>query len=404
MKLSKKKKITLLIIFAIVTFSITLIPQVNAFLGGMVWGYVTYDGDGVYYAKVTLYIDGYEEDIGYTSSTGFYKVMTDDLLMSPIGGVIKVEKSGYTTIYRSVILEPNKPTRLDIEYLVDFRCKGYVYDHMGNALSGATVKLIKVSGGTVLNTDTTDGNGYYDFTTEVMENLYCKIQASKSGYETHYITVYAGDGTTTYNFRIASTSALKMATFFYATDAAYYSTLKPFGDQLINEEGFDTVLYRENADDWLDVIQHDIDDLETSSSFVFIYVMAHGGYSSSSDDSYCAMEPGWFPEKMYSSELASALTCLESKNIFVLIESCESGGFVDDVKSSNRFVISTTDHYNSAWAVYDPRFTYYFFEALYSGKSDNEAFSYAKSNAQSEHPTQNPMYNDQMAYTWFKWW
>ncbi|MHA1466399.1 MAG: C13 family peptidase, partial [Candidatus Heimdallarchaeaceae archaeon] len=330
-----------------------------------------------------------------------------DLLTSTIPCTIKVEKGGYTTIYRDTYLYPSTPTYFDIEWEVTQTCNGYVYDHMGDALSSATVKLIRMSDSAVLESGTTSVSGYYTFSEDVQENLYCKIQVEKTNYETQYITMNCDEQTTYTNFRSADTTVNKIAAFFYATDATTYANLSIYGDQLINDEGFDTVMYFEDEDDWDGYIIGDIDGNETSEDFVFLYFCGHGGYDSGDDDSWVDLLNSG-TEKMYSDNLVTALLSLESNNIFVIVESCHSGGFIDDLEDSDRFIISTTDKVNDAYVYYsipnDPIFTHNFFERIDADYDDYESYLYGRQEAISEHYDQNPQYDDQIAYTWFKWW
>ena len=391
-------------------------------LGGVVSGDVTCGGTAVNNALVSLIVDDEVEATDYTDATGFYRVMYRDILMEDIPATIKVEKSGYTTIYRDTTLQKDSPTPLDIEWEVTQTCNGYVYDHVGDALSSATVKLIRISDSSVLDSDTTDANGYYSFSEDVQENLYCKIQAEKTGYETHYLTIYCDEVTTSVTFRIADTSADKIAVFFYATNAITYDYISIYGEQLEEEEGFDTIIYHENTSSWrLDMVN--LDSIENSDDFVFIHIMTHGNYNETSDDSYCVMEEGDNPELMYSSDFATYLSYLESENIFVLVGACHSGGFVDDVQDSNRFVISTTEQdkvaysYSSNVPNDEPCFEHYFFYRLSCGDSGTSAYDSAKSSTIQfyedniepypwpiDKGPQCPLIDNQLAYTWFEWW
>ncbi len=119
---------------------------------------------------------------------------------------------------------------------------------------------------------------------------------------------------------------------------------------------------------------------------------------------------GHYDDKyIYSNTLNTELdTYLESGNIFVVVESCESGGFVDDLKESGVFVISTTDYDSPAYAMgalpNQGVFSYYFFNRIHNGYGDYSSYSYARTQAISLHSDQNPMYNDQLNYELFKWW
>ena len=158
-----------------------------------------------------------------------------------------------------------------------------------------------------------------------------------------------------------------------------------------------------------------IDTLESSDDFVFIHVMTHGGYDSQTDDSSCRMQDEYQyqnPDTMYSSEFATSLNNFESENIFVLVGSCHSGGFVDDLEGSDRFIISSTDTDNYAWPWknhgsipnVEPSFEHFFFLRISQGYSDRSSYFYAVTETQNDWPNQEPMYDDQIAYPWFEWW
>jgi len=364
---------------------------------------------------VSLIVDESVEDTDYTDANGDYLLVYRTILTETIDCTIKVEKSGYTTIYRESYLYPDVTTELDIEWEVTQTCNGYVYDHKEMTLSSATVKLI--DGTTVLDSDTTDANGYYSFSEDVQENLYCKIQVEKTGWETKYINIYCSDQTTSYTFRIAYNSANKIAVFFYATDAVVDTDIESYGNQLINDEGFDTVMYYEDEENWETVITTDVDSNETSLDFVFIHISGHGYYDSNEDDSYLITDPV-SETRMWSDDLAYRLSFLESNNIFVLITSCYAGGFEDDLKGTGVFVITESNSSSPAYAL-DPvpaesAFSYYFYDGLDSDYSDTVAYNYAKSHTETYYEEEiegtgsdaGPQYilkNDQLLYTWFEW-
>ncbi len=410
MKLNKKiiqiSAVTALLVLVFLT-----VPQFNnvqAFLGGNVSGEVTCDGTSVQGATVSLIVDETVEATDTTDANGDYYVRYTDLLQQTIECTIKVEKSGYTTIYRDTYLYPSTGTDLDIEWEITQTCNGYVYDDASDPISSATVKL--KDGLTVLDSDTTDVNGYYSFSEEVQENLYCELKAENTSVVFNSLYIYCSDQTTSHNFRTVE----KIAVFFYATDAITESYIDNFGDQLEAEEGFDTIIYHENTGDWEGDME-DLDDIEGAEDYVFIHVMTHGNYESGTDESDCTMQDASLyqnPDKMYSSEFGSSLDDIESDSIFVIIGSCYSGDFIDDCKGANRFIITTTDEDSLAYRWFDgdpipnvePSFEHFFFERISDGYSDSSAFTYATTETQDDWPYQDPLYDDQLSYTWFLYW
>ncbi len=411
---TNKKNIRIGAIVALVLLSFMTLSQITSVqaFGANVSGTVTCDSTAVNNVLVSLIVDDVVEDTDYTDANGDYFVLLRDLLTSTIPCTIKVEKSGYTTIYRDTYLYPSTPTYFDIEWEITQTCNGHVYDHVGDAISSATVKLIRISDSAVLESGTTNVNGYYSFSEDVQENLYCKIQVEKTNYETHYITMNCDEQTTYTTFRIADTTVDKIAVFFYATDAITYEYISIYGDQLEEEEGFGIILYYENTSSWRINMAY-LDSIENSDDFVFIHIMTHGNYDEEEDDSYCRMQdpadPG-DPDIMYSSDFATYLGYLESENIFVLVGSCHSGGFVDDLEGSNRFIISTTDHDHDSYPYTqnipncEPCFEHYFFSRISQGYGDYSSYTYAETQTESAHPLQDPMYDNEISYTWFEWW
>jgi len=136
-----------------------------------------------------------------------------------------------------------------------------------------------------------------------------------------------------------------------------------------------------------------IDTLESSDDFVFIHIMTHGSYDSQNENSICYMEDKLFnPYELHSDDFATSLDNFESENIFVLVGSCHSGGFVDDLEGSDRFIISTTDqdHKSYSWKYHgsppnvEPSFEHYFFLRISQGYGDYRSYAYAKTHAQDE--------------------
>ncbi|MHA1419446.1 MAG: C13 family peptidase, partial [Candidatus Heimdallarchaeaceae archaeon] len=358
------------------------------------------------------------EDTDTTDVNGDYMLILRDLLTSTIPCTIKVEKGGYTTIYRDTYLYPSTPTYFDIEWEVTQTCNGYVYDHMGDALSSATVKLIRMSDSAVLESDDTSVSGYYTFSEDVQENLYCKIQVEKTNYETQYVTMNCDEQTTYTSFRSADTTVDKIAVFLYATDLTDSTFIESYGEQLENDEGFDTIMYYEDEEDWEEAIIVDLDGNETNDDFVFLYIAGHGNYDDKEENSYLRIDPST-NTYMYSDELVTCLNALESDNIFILIFSCHAGGFEEDLAQSGRFIITESDCDTVAYLMDfvpdESVFSYYFFYRLACGDSGSSAYetartltiSYYEENIEGgeyDEEPQYPMKNDQIAYTWFEWW
>ena len=143
----------------------------------------------------------------------------------------------------------------------------------------------------------------------------------------------------------------------------------------------------------------------------YYYISIYGDQlDDEEDDPFCEMEAGANPVLMYSGDLVTYIGYLESENIFVLFGSCFSGGFVKNLEGTGRFIITSTDQYNYANAYNysipndEPYFEHYFFSRISQGYGDYSSYTYAVTQTQNEYPDQEPMYDDEIAYTWFEWW
>ena len=70
---------------------------------------------------------------------------------------------------------------------------------------------------------------------------------------------------------------------------------------------------------------------------LFVFVTDHGGYDKAKDKSYISL---WKKERLYSNELDSCLSDINAGYITVLLGQCYSGGFVDDLKRTNRLIVA----------------------------------------------------------------
>ncbi|MCE7742019.1 MAG: hypothetical protein GOP50_06135 [Candidatus Heimdallarchaeota archaeon] len=274
-----------------------------------------------------------------------------------------------------------------------------------DAISGVAVKLLE--DGVVKCTDTTDSNGNYSFTWTIVRFKLYTMKIEKSGYRDQSTWATFPSSTHNKDFEIDG----RVALFMWASDATNETVMEEYGDYLVDYEGFSDILYREDQEIWEDSID-DVDDLETSDSLVFLYVIAHGDttggsdWANGGDSMVCQNTEDNMDDAILSSEFCDKIECLESENIIVIIESCDSGDFVFEYKKPSRasediFIIATTyyehpddylavmwfgDNY-TYWDANDPplynsyggAFSYYFFDNLANDYSENIAFSNANS-------------------------
>ncbi|NHJ86729.1 MAG: hypothetical protein FK734_14795 [Asgard group archaeon] len=373
-------------------------------------GYIkTTSGVGISGATVKMYDSEMIVRSSYTTSaSGYYSVScyTSDYTNYKI----EVTKDGYIT--QSVYRYSSGTYTINFN-LVSTTCSisGYVHkDHSDLRVSSADVKLYSPSGA-ILRTALTNSEGYFNVYGSSQTAGNFRLVISKSGYDT--ITKYYSSGTytdVTINFMITDNTIDKLAYFFYPTSEQCWVDQVANIATVMQSEGFSTTTI---ADEyyWKDRIL-DLDILEGPSDFVFIYAVGHGSYSSGVSRVNIGAD-----NRFESDELDELLDNFESEHIFVFIDSCYSGGFVNTVQGANRFVISSTDcehvaYYYPEWnALFGlgSVFTNLFFSEVLLGYSDTTACIYAITMVEiffSNWPDgpQCPMYNDQEDYTWFFNW
>lgn len=302
------------------------------------------------------------------------------------------------------------------------------------------VSVILFEDGNQKRSAITNSTGHYSFSWTVAPLRIYTIQIEEYGYRDRFKPVIPRSSTVVVDFEIDG----RVALFLWASDATNETVMEEYGDYLIDNEGFSDVLYREDQSDWEDCID-DVDSLETSDSLVFIYLIAHGDTTGGSDaanggDSmvyYNTLDnPG---DYILSSEFCDKLECLESDNIIVVVESCDSGDFVDEYEKESRsneniFIIASTyyahpdDYYAVMWFgvnytfrdandpplynSYGGGFSYYFFDNLADGYSENTAFTNSDSSVATYSETyfdeylnitqtQEPQLYDNLATVWF---
>ncbi|MHA1869097.1 MAG: carboxypeptidase regulatory-like domain-containing protein [Candidatus Heimdallarchaeaceae archaeon] len=322
--------------------------------------------------------------------------------LTTIMGVLVTLLIGQTILSTSAIAPDEPPL-----YLHRVICKGYVYRHTGTPLSNVVVKVTTSSHETYRTK--TNVNGYYYLAIYTNEYTNWKVSVDHPGYESQYYYIYSS-GIQSRKFYIAPTDVKKIAFYFYNDKAVMSNIIKEFGSQLKKDEGF-TVYYKKDIQD-INAEFTKIDNLEDQDTILYLQFNGHGmrgnskillGYKDDGGDYW-----------VDASYLNTQLKKLESKNIMVYIGACFSGGFIDACSKSGRFVItaSDADHPTTARGKVPysyPTFDYYFYYWLGKDKSDVEAFNRARADTlfynQNNCPIgQNPLMNDQCAYTWFYWW
>jgi len=266
------------------------------------------------------------------------------------------------------------------------------------------VKVELLEDGSPKDTDYTNGNGDYELEWNVQRFKFYSLRISKSGYNTDSQYIIATSATHVENRTIYG----RVALFFWASDVANATMIEEYGDYLVGDEGFTDILYREDDLDWEDSID-DLDDLETHNSLIFIHIYCHGSTTINVDSPYGDTVAHIRGENaqayILSSAFADKIECLESNNIFVLVDTCNSGDFVKEYNKPERsaekvFVMSSAnfehgesypaamwfgdtkqwfDEYEDYLGSWGGAFSHYFFERLADGYNNTQAYSYASS-------------------------
>ncbi|MCK4844248.1 MAG: hypothetical protein KAS95_01095 [Candidatus Heimdallarchaeota archaeon] len=295
------------------------------------------------------------------------------------------------------------------------------------------VKVELLEDGNVKRGDYTDSNGYYEFTWTVERFKIYSIRIYELGFNQQDQNVLPQSSSHTQNFELDG----RVALFLWASDVANQSIMEELADQLKTNESFTDFLYYEDEEDWEDSIDA-LDAIETYDSQVFIYIIGHGVSFETMDIETkiwenvsrvynCGLNNT--DTYIYSNYFVEKLQDLDSQNIFLLVDSCESGDFIEEwekpaFKNEHIFTMSSSLYTKCArWygdngtnfnvsdqeqGVYGGAFTHFFFERLSQGYTDIQSFNYAYVNTNAyafafmnQSINQQPQKEDLLDYTWF---
>ena len=156
--------------------------------------------------------------------------------------------------------------------------------------------------------------------------------------------------------------------------------------ELLEDEGYTKFFDFEDSSN-VEADCDTVDDYEVSNDIVFIYVFGHG--HSCGDDyeySYTIFDATHPYIRTYSTQFRGYLDRWESNQKFILVESCQSGNWVNDFDDTPYVAISTSDetHYSYPTDYTIPgegKFSYYFFKHVNEGYNALNSFVYAESHA-----------------------
>ncbi|PKN45674.1 MAG: hypothetical protein CVU59_08375 [Deltaproteobacteria bacterium HGW-Deltaproteobacteria-17] len=177
----------------------------------------------------------------------------------------------------------------------------------------------------------------------------------------------------------------RLAVIFQADDYLFPQNMENFRSQLTDEEGYQVTTYA-NHDDWEGALAQ-LDARENANDRVVLIFRGHGvlksgfsrtNLSSEKDPAYNT--GGLYSEahnlgELDSDDLAVEVARLESRDLFVLVESCYSGYFIDHLAGADRCIVTSADKIHMEWA--NNCFGIRFFAAIGEGLDIPAAFACA---------------------------
>jgi hypothetical protein len=287
--------------------------------------------------------------------------------------------------------------------------KGNIYDEYAKDVG--TLSNVPVSGATVtLNnhyTITANSDGFYSKYGYFPRYANVPVKVTKWGFYDYTGYEYTGaKSSINYKDVYIDDKGDRYAYFFYqpTEDGGF------FGQNAVDEytntleaRGY-TVYNRPDPNNWKSDMA-DLDDMESTYDRIFIYISGHGSYHNpiiGDDYSKVNVADGVFESDIRSNVLRKKINDLESERITVLVQSCSSGDFKDELDNEGNDacdyvnVMTSADQSHSSYyngqtgADAESLFSNYFFNAISYGYTITEAFNYAK-NYNSYTSSPNPL-------------
>ncbi|MBA7631929.1 hypothetical protein ES703_39466 [subsurface metagenome] len=130
----------------------------------------------------------------------------------------------------------------------------------------------------------------------------------------------------------------------------------------------------------------------SSEDIFFFYFSGHGGEASSTLHYICPYDSIPFNPSIfiYDLELDNLLDQLPCQEKFVMVDACNSGGFIPEVQAGNRFIMTACQANQLSWETSELRhgvFTFFFIDSIFVAPDSNgdgirsmeEQFPYARS-------------------------
>ena len=190
----------------------------------------------------------------------------------------------------------------------------------------------------------------------------------------------------------------KIGVFFWASNAGTQDVINEYRN-VLESEGYTKFFEFKDTSNF----QNDFNkvaDYEDAHDVVFFYLFGHG--NNDGHHSYTAFAP--HSSIVRSNEFRTMLDTLDSNKVGLVISSCHSGDWADDMRGGHYLAISSSDETHNSWAVTtipgEERFANYFWN--YVSKGDDAVTAYENAAAdlpQSGYYVQNPKICDE-SYFW----
>ncbi|MFX1452979.1 MAG: Ig-like domain-containing protein [Promethearchaeota archaeon] len=150
--------------------------------------------------------------------------------------------------------------------------------------------------------------------------------------------------------------AEKIAVFLWASDCMKVAGMDVAGERsvilgyigVLSRAGYTKFFMFEDSSDFLSDLSM-VRAYEGASDTIFFYLWGHGN-SDGVSHSTTYLRPGGNPA--YSWLFRNQLDRFDSPRKGIFVESCYSGGWVEDFRSGNYLAISSTDLWRPSWAMY----------------------------------------------------
>lgn len=237
-----------------------------------------------------------------------------------------------------------------------------------------------------------------------------EVTFSSPGAGTWYIMVRSYSGSGSYSLTVTITyddggggggeEGEKIGVFFWASDAGTQTVINEY-KAVLQSEGYTKFFEFKDTTNFYSDFQQ-VAAYEDSDDIVFFYLFGHGANDGS--HSLTAFRTGGY-SVVYSNTFRTYCDTLDSTRVGLVISSCDSGDWSDDMRGGGYLAISSSDETHYSWAVStlpgEEVFANYFFYYVSIGYNAVEAYNAANTQMPTGYYAQYPKLCDQCSYSFF---